>query len=378
MQAEKRAKWEEISRLGEGGQSEVFLVRSPARMAERRNHLQKLMDLSNQGFNEVRARQFAQAAFEYARDERPFELGALKKFNPRASGPEAEHHALERLKSEITVLSQHRPGLLKLLDSDEPERWIVTEYCAGGTLEGHPSTYAGNAWLALVVFRSLVETVAGLHKENIVHRDVKPANVFIDNGGRMILGDFGIVYLPNLPERPTLTNESVGPRDYMPPWADLGQRTEKIEPNFDVYMLGKLLWCMVAGRLKLTREWHRKPEFDLTLKYKCDPRMHMINAILDKCLVEDPEKCLPSAQELLLVVDDALGIMGRGGQMLRDDVPRPCHVCGKGLYQPEPLHEKKARLLSLWLSGNETVSLAVKLSVCDYCGHVDFFKPALN
>ncbi len=31
---------------------------------------------------------------------------------------------------------------------------------------------------------------------------------------------------------------------YMPPWADIGGRLEKIDSNFDVYMLGKLLWCM--------------------------------------------------------------------------------------------------------------------------------------
>ncbi|MEI4884253.1 hypothetical protein Q8G49_29240, partial [Klebsiella pneumoniae] len=84
-------------------------------------------------------------------------------------------------------------------------------------------------------------------------RDIKPANVFVGSADDLILGDFGIVYLPEQPERVTRTLERVGPLEYMPVWADLGERLEKVEPNFDVYMLGKLLWCMVAGKLKLPR-----------------------------------------------------------------------------------------------------------------------------
>jgi serine/threonine protein kinase len=371
-------KWEEIRRIGGGGQSTVFLVRTTERMVERYVHLQKLMELSAQSFNEVRAQEFAHAAFEYSRDEHPSELGAMKKFDARAAGAEGEQHALDRLKSEIAVLEEKKPGLLKLLDSDESERWIVTEYCPGGTLEEHPFTCTGNAGLALTLFRSLVETVAELHKENIVHRDIKPANVFIGSGGRLILGDFGIVFLPNQPQRMTFTHESVGPRDYMPPWAGLGQRTEEIKPNFDVYMLGKLLWCMVAGRSKLPREWHRRPDYDLTRQFADNPDMHLINAILDKCLVENPDGCLKGAQDLLKEVDRALGIVGRRGQALAPGVPRPCHVCGVGFYEAEELVKTKLGTsvgsLRVWnKGGNDPVNLEVETFVCDHCDHVEFF-----
>jgi eukaryotic-like serine/threonine-protein kinase len=149
------------------------------------------------------------------------------------------------------VLSQGRPGLLKLLDSNESEQWIVTEYCDGGTLENHLPTFRGNARVALTSFRSLVETVVPLHREKIVHRDIKPQNIFVRDRYQLILGDFGVVFLPNRPHRLTTTNESVGPYDYMPQWAALGERLETVEPNFDVYMLGKVLWCMVSGRLRL-------------------------------------------------------------------------------------------------------------------------------
>jgi serine/threonine protein kinase len=368
--------WEEVKPLGKGGQSEVFLVRNSARIQERKKHLAKLMELAGQGFNDVRAQQFTEATLGYGREDRPSDLGALKIYNPRAAGPAAEQQALGRLKIEIAVLGQYRRGLPRLLDSNESEHWIVTELCSGGTLEDHVLRYRGNTLLSLITFRQLVESVAVLHKENIFHRDIKPANIFIGDDGNRILGDFGIAFLPDLPERLTFTNESVGPHDYMPPWAETEERLEKVSGAFDVYMLGKLLWCMVAGRLKLIREWYTRPEFDLTVKFQGDPQMHMINAILEKCLHDSPEKCLPRAGELLLVVEGHLNVMRRGGQMLRDGVPRPCRVCGIGFYKQEGAGPKGSQAGTQLLDDNR-VHVGViyfRPLVCDYCGHVEFFK----
>jgi serine/threonine protein kinase len=375
--------WEEISRCGGGGQSDVFLVRNSQRIAERKKHLAKLMELSGQGFNEVRAQQFVEATLGYGREERTSELGALKVYKPRPVGTAAEQQALERLNVEIAVLGQNRRGLPRLLDSNESGRWIVTEFYSRGTLENNLLRYKGNPLRSLATFRQLVETVAAFHKEGIVHRDIKPANVFIDADGNGIVGDFGIAFLPDRPERLTFTNESVGPRDYMPPWADTEERFENVTATFDIYMLGKLLWCMVAGRLKLIREWYTRPEFDLTVKFPGDPQMHMINAILEKCLHEAPEKCLSQASELLLVVDGHLSAMRRGGQMLEDGVPRPCHVCGKGFYQPFGGARGEGEVLALH-SGSLPYSAGfgfrqegvfhVRYLVCDCCKNVGLFR----
>jgi serine/threonine protein kinase len=188
--------WEEIRPLGKGGQSEVFLVRNSARIAERRKHLDKLIELAGQGFNDVRAQQFTEATLGYGREEHPYELGALKVYNPRAAGADAEQQALSRLRTEIKVLGENGRELPRILDSNESERWIVTEYFPGGTLEDSVLTYQGNPFLALSAFRPLVEPAAVLHKDDIFHRDIKPANIFIGNNGGLILGDFGIAFLP--------------------------------------------------------------------------------------------------------------------------------------------------------------------------------------
>jgi serine/threonine protein kinase len=363
--------WEQIEPLGAGGQSEVFLVRNPTRVSERQKSLNELTTYSRGLDNDAAAR-FADAAWKYSRTEPPSDLGALKIFKTRAAGPKAEQQAIERLKSEIRVLKGARPGLIKLLDSNEDERWIVTEYYRQGSLERNLLKFKGDPAAALKAFRSLVQAVAAIHQEGIVHRDIKPANVFLTEEDQLVLGDFGIVFLPDQDDRVTLTEERVGPRDYMPPWSNTGERLEKIQPNFDVYMLGKLLWCMVAGRLKLNREYYRAPDCDLALMFPDDPHMYIVNKILDHCVVERPENCLPAASELLLMVDTYLGVIDRGGQLLQKDVPRPCRVCGQGFYKRENSPEG---LIRIWVSGSETTKLPVQSFTCDKCGHVEFFRP---
>ena len=211
---DSRTDWEQIGEpLGEGGQSRVLLVRRLARSRERTIAIRDIRETNpwHIATNEdavTKAGQFAEAIWRYARRDDPTELGAMKIFDKlREAGPEGERQALERLKSEIIVLRQRRPGLPELLSANEAERWIVTEFFPEGTIEKQLDTYKGKPASALTAFRSLVKTVASLHDEKIVHRDIKPANVFIRKHSELVLGDFGIVYLPNQPGRQTQTND---------------------------------------------------------------------------------------------------------------------------------------------------------------------------
>ncbi len=198
-------------------------------------------------------------------------------------------------------------------------------------------------------------------------------------GDELVLGDFGIAFMPNAAARVTLSGERVGPRDLMPPWASLGMRQEKVEPCFDVYLLGKLLWSMIDGRAVLPREYHRNRDlgFDLTMTFPDDPDMHLVNQILDHCVVEQPKDCFSSARDLLIAVDATLGIIERRGQLMSRGVPRPCHVCGNGYYQPELLRQNSpVGSMRFWFNApaSDVGTLPVHTFVCSSCGHVEFFK----
>ena len=372
--------WQKVREepLGKGGQSTVYLVRRPERKIARDKSFAAIKFRSGQDLREKEwALEFAKATMDVAREEDAAELGALKIFTPRAAGPEAEQQALGRMKNEITVLNQRRPGLLKLLDSNESENWIVTEYCPRGTLAAHLLDYKGDAKRALTSFYSLAKAVMNLHKESIVHRDVKPQNIFVGEGDELILGDFGIVFLPNQPERLSVTGESVGPRDFMPPWVLLDEKPEDIRPSFDVYMLGKVLWCMVAGRLKLHREDFLDPRLNVARLWPNDPDMHIINAILAKCVVTREKDCCPSALDLCLMVGTYLEMMQHGGQLLKDDIPRICRICGIGQYGRFNLGQaREVGYLRFWFAGSSATDIAtlgVRPFLCDKCGHVQLF-----
>jgi serine/threonine protein kinase len=294
----------------------------------------------------------------------------------RREGAAAE----ERLKQEIAVLQQGRPGLPKLLDSNEAEKWLVTEFFPDGTLEDHQYKYAGQPILALKAFRTLLETVASLHKEGIVHRDIKPANVFIGADGNLILGDFGIVYVPSCGDRLTRDGERVGPWDYMPQWADIGDRLDSVEPNFDIYMLGKLLWCMLSGKLRLPREYYKKPAYDLTKLFPKSKNMRLINLILDQCLTETANICLASAGDLLVLIDETLGNIESDLPQLDEyrQLDLYCRMCGRGVYRPVASSQQpygSLRVHQYDQSGRQISDVILRAFCCNVCTHYAFFAP---
>jgi serine/threonine protein kinase len=371
--------WKILNTLGEGGQSKVYLVRSPARQVERKEKLSEMARAVRDHDEE----KISEVVWSAVRPDDPLELGALKVFNipPKSAGPHPPpgYEPLERLKNEIAALRLDLPGLPKLLDSDEDERWIITEYFPEGSLKHNLLKHRGKVIPALKSFRSLVQTVASLHAKNLVHRDIKPPNVFV-RGVELVLGDFGIVYLPDEQGRVTAPLERVGPRDYMPPWTNLGERDEVVHPTIDVYMLGKLLWSLVDGRAFLPYQSQKYPQFDLTLTFRGDPHMHFVNWLLDKCVVEHEKDCTLTAADMLGYIDKMVQVAEQGGQVLRKDVPRPCRICGDGFYVPQtdvsnnvpPIRSGDAVSVGMWVGGQQT-TMKVYPFVCSYCGHLEFF-----
>jgi serine/threonine protein kinase len=309
---------------------------------------------------------------EYIHEDAIDELGALKLFDKaRRFGAPPE----ERIRREMDILGEGHANLPKLLEGDLEGKWMVTEYFPMGTLDNSPERFKGDALGALKAFRPLVGTVASLHSHLIIHRDIKPANVFVANDGRLVLGDFGIAFRDEGTTRVTVTHERVGPWDYMPQWGDTGERLENVKPSFDIYMLGKLLWCMVSGKLRLPREYHRRDAYNLSKLFPNERRMHAINSLLDKCVVEQESACIQSATEFLTQIDDTLTMLDRGLVINeKGELSLPCLVCGKGIYTEETTGGR----VDLQRHDNQHMPLPpifVRLFCCNVCTHRAFFAP---
>jgi uncharacterized protein YecT (DUF1311 family) len=147
---------------------------------------------------------------------------------------------------------------------------LVTEYVAGGTLRGalRASADIGEPWSydrVVRVLRELASALAHAHDRRVVHRDVKPENVFLDGvDGRALLGDFGIARRLAPDALPTLAEGAAGTPCYMAPEQVAGVAEDE---RADVYALGLVGWELLTGR----RPWQGETLYAVLHKQQHEP-----------------------------------------------------------------------------------------------------------
>src|SRR5262249_54380819 len=153
-------------------------------------------------------------------NERAEKLGVLKEFGVPEKEP-ARSRALGRLESEARALQiADHPNVLRLLEFDPEQRFIVTEHHMRGALEPaeNRELFKGRALAAMTALLDVADALRPLHQRGFVHRDIKTSNILVANDGRLILGDFGIVFDDPVDRRTAPHSESVGSDDWMPNW----------------------------------------------------------------------------------------------------------------------------------------------------------------
>lgn len=95
------------------------------------------------------------------------------------------------------------------------------------------------------IVRNAAEALAYAHQRNMIHRDVKPANLMIDEDGRLVLTDFGIAKIVTGAQF-TASGGMVGTPAYMAPEQGLGEAGDE---RSDIYSLGVILYQLITGRL---------------------------------------------------------------------------------------------------------------------------------
>jgi serine/threonine protein kinase len=155
-----------------------------------------------------------------------------------------------RFENEARVISQLRhPNTVKLFDFgriDDDELYIVTELLFGNTLEDEIAKGRIEERRTLYIIGEVAEALAEAHQKGIIHRDIKPRNIFLDRvGDRQLVKilDFGLAKFTGHPTR-TAVGMAVGSPSYMSPEQALG---ESVAPKSDLYSLGVTAYECLTG-----------------------------------------------------------------------------------------------------------------------------------
>lgn len=125
-------------------------------------------------------------------------------------------------------------------------RYIVMELAVGETLMHYMNRKGGRLSVdeALSYFSQILSALSHAHGKGIVHRDVKPQNVRLIQGGLVKLVDFGIALIPGFEN--TTSGKAVGTVNYISPEQAAGGR---VDARSDIYSAGILLYEMLCGQL---------------------------------------------------------------------------------------------------------------------------------
>ena len=217
-----------------------------------------------------------------------------------------------RLEAEAAASLEH-PGIVPIHEVGERDGscYFSMKFVEGGQLDAVAKREPMPIRRAVELIAKLARTVHYAHEHGILHRDIKPGNILLDQEGEPHLTDFGLARLVETESTVTRTLEALGTPSYMAPEQAIGNNAQ-LTAATDVYGLGAVFYQLLTGhppfaggttyetiRLLLDTEprqprlWNPKSDRDLsTICLKClekDPKRRYSSAL---ALAEDLERWL--------------------------------------------------------------------------------------
>src|SRR6187401_1401162 len=226
----------------------------------------------------------------------------------------ADSDQLERFRREARAVAQlSHPHIVGVIDAGEDENrpYIVFEYVEGETLKDRIRRLGRlpvDESLAYAI--EIARALGSAHAHDIVHRDVKPQNVLVDEEGSAKVTDFGIARSLD-EEGLTADGRVLGTTDYVSPEQALGH---DVNGQSDIYSLGVVLYEMLSGDVP----FHGENQIAVAMKHVREdlPDIQALRpevsaglaAILDRMTDKHLERRYPDARTLEIDLEDALAV----------------------------------------------------------------------
>ncbi len=162
--------------------------------------------------------------------------------------------ALRRFINESKAVAMlNHPNIVRIMDVSvkTEHKFIVMEYIEGITLREYMNRKGALSWReALAFITQILLALDHAHMKGVIHRDIKPQNIMVMDGGVVKVADFGIAKIPDA-ETVTMIDHAVGTIYYISPEQAKGK---KIDSRSDLYSLGIMFYEMVTGKLPFLAE----------------------------------------------------------------------------------------------------------------------------
>ncbi len=180
-----------------------------------------------------------------ARDEWTREIVAVKRLHPFVVADPAARARLEREAAAMRAVDH--PAIVRprelVEDPDAPS--LVMDFVEGRPLDERIARGPLPPGEAIAIAGVIADALAVAHDHGIVHRDIKPGNILVDDDGAVHLIDFGIAALMDPPDGDlTSASTMIGTLRYAAPERLLG---DAVTPRTDVWALGAVLYEMLTG-----------------------------------------------------------------------------------------------------------------------------------
>lgn len=173
----------------------------------------------------------------------------ILKLSHKQLAPNSEHK--DALLQEGRLLAElDHPNLARVYDLDfhHQRPFLVMEYIPGRNLQQYAEQHKLTPGQAAALVAQLARAVALAHRHGVIHRDLKPKNILIDQQGRPRVIDFGLARLENAwAVHQDVPGIIAGTVQYMAPEQARGE-TERIGERSDIFALGGILYFLLTGQ----------------------------------------------------------------------------------------------------------------------------------